>query len=74
MKTIVQIREETWLVPDHEVAHQMVQKGGSFISRLGSAFLCADAANACRIKNTWQDDWKRYATFAVNSGIGERVE
>jgi hypothetical protein len=75
MKTLVVTDNDgIWAVSDHETAHQMIQKGGSFISRLGSAFLCADAANACKIKNVWQQDWMRYAMFAVNAGVGERVE
>ena len=43
-----------------DVAENMKNYGGSFVSSLGEALIHADEENAERIKETWPEYWKQY--------------
>ncbi len=42
----------------------MVEYGGSFVSKLGSAALAADPSNLKKIRDTFSDYWANYARMA----------
>ena len=53
-----------------EVAHAMIDYGGSFVSALGKALLYADENNANRIRYAFPDYWIRYGEMAKTNKEG----
>lgn len=49
---------------DQKVIQAMIRFGGSFVSNLGKAALCADANNLQRIKDAFPEYWKQYEEMA----------
>jgi len=49
---------------DFDVAHTMIEYGGSFVRKLGAAALVADPENLAKIKTTWPDYWSKYQRMA----------
>lgn len=49
---------------DQKVIQAMIRFGGSFVSNLGKAALCADATNLQKIKDTWPEYWQQYTDMA----------
>lgn len=49
---------------DLKVIQTMMRFGGSFVSNLGKAALCADADNLRRIKEAFPEYWKQYTEMA----------
>jgi len=47
-----------------EIGHAMIRYGGSFVSALGRALLCADENNTNRIRHAFPDYWKQYRAMA----------
>jgi hypothetical protein len=49
---------------DLKVIQAMMRFGGSFVSNLGKAALCADADNLQRIKDAFPEYWQQYTEMA----------
>ena len=49
---------------DFDVARTMIEYGGSFVRKLGSAALVADQDNLQKIKTTWPEYWAQYDRMA----------
>lgn len=52
-------------ITDRDVARAMVEYGGSFVSKLGTAALAADPANLKKIRDAFQDYWANYTRMAI---------
>lgn len=64
---------------DYIIIETMRRYGGSFVSQLAEAALCADEANLQKIKATWPEYWTKYndiATWTKTGGAehGRRLE
>lgn len=46
------------------MAKTMIEYGGSFVRKLGSAALVADSENLAKIKGTWPEYWSLYTRMA----------
>jgi hypothetical protein len=49
---------------DLKTIQTMIRFGGSFVSNLGKAALCADANNLQKIKDAFPEYWKQYTEMA----------
>lgn len=49
---------------DMKVIQAMIRFGGSFVSNLGKAALCADPNNLQRIKDAFPEYWEQYTEMA----------
>ena len=49
---------------DMKVIQAMIRFGGSFVSNLGKAALCADANNLQRIKDAFPEYWEQYTEMS----------
>jgi hypothetical protein len=45
---------------DSDVVNAMIRYGGSFVKRLGDAFLAADAVNFRKLRDTFPEYWEQY--------------
>ena len=52
-------------ITDRDVARVMVEYGGSFVSKLGTAALAADPANLRKIRDAFPDYWANYTRMAI---------
>ena len=52
------------MITERDVARCMVEYGGSFVAKLGSAALAADPINFKRIKDAFPDYWWQYTQMA----------
>lgn len=48
-------------VEPYRVAEKMEMEGGSFVAKLGQAWMVADNENRRRIETTWPEYWAEYA-------------
>lgn len=59
-------------ITDRDVARVMVEYGGSFVSKLGTAALAADPANLKKIRDAFPDYWANYLRMAQQLSEVER--
>ena len=52
------------MINDRDVARCMVEYGGSFVAKLGSAALAADPSNMKKLRDAFPDYWANYARMA----------
>jgi predicted oxidoreductase (fatty acid repression mutant protein) len=52
------------VINDRDVARCMVEYGGSFVAKLGSAALAADPSNMKKLRDAFPDYWANYARMA----------
>jgi hypothetical protein len=55
---------------DYDVICAMRRYGGVFMEALAEAAIRADSVNLGLIKQTWPDDWSRFAELAKNGRRG----
>lgn len=49
---------------DLKIIEAMQRYGGSFVSALGQAAMCADSVNLLKLKQAFPDYWREYAEIA----------
>ena len=59
-------------ITDRDVAKVMVEYGGSFVSKLGTAALAADPGNLKKIREAFPDFWANYLRMAQQLSEVER--
>lgn len=53
------------------VAEAMIKYGGSFVSALGEALMCADSVNQQKIHDAFLEYWKQYLELYERNKIGK---
>ncbi len=61
-------------VTDERAVREMLLIGDSFVRALAAAWDCADANNRKRIRTTWADEFRRFATLVHYQEMARKVE